>query len=122
MPRRPNRWPRNGNAFRKATGEVLNCWGTFCRWYWHAWEWAWYNLLSQGSRLPLEQVRGPRTPSVPKGRTLRKVWRSLGSPTPDTAPWGNSPDLPVWRDGDRTTGRGRFVKPVKALLDSLMKP
>src|SRR6202035_5347410 len=59
---------------------------------------------------------------VPKGRTLRKAWRSLGSPTPDTAPWGRSPDLPVWRDGDRTNERGRFVKPITVLSYSLMKP
>ena len=59
---------------------------------------------------------------VPKGQTLRKAWRSLGSPTPDTAPWGHSPDVPVWRDGDRTNERGRLVKPSTVLPDSLMKP
>ena len=48
---------------------------------------------------------------VPKGQTLRKAWRSLGSPTPDTAAWGHSPDVPVWRDGDRPNERGRLVRP-----------
>src|SRR6516164_463652 len=66
---------------------------------------AWYNPTSQGSRPSPQKVREPRTPFVPKGRTLRKAWRSLGSPTPDTAPWGRSPDLPVWRDGDRKRER-----------------
>jgi hypothetical protein len=49
------------------------------------------------------QVREPRTPFVLKGPTLRKAWRSLGSPTPDAAPWGYSPDLPGWRTGDGNT-------------------
>src|SRR5450759_2569279 len=44
--------------------------------------------------------------------TLGKAWRSLGSPTPDTAPWGCSTDIPVWRDGDRYSERGEFVKPT----------
>ena len=64
----------------------------------------------------------PRTPFVLTEQTLNKAWRSLGSPTPDTAPWGRSPDLPVWRDGDHTNERGRFVELNKALPDSLMKP
>ena len=63
----------------------------------------------RGVDLHRSRVREPRTPIVPKGQTLRKAWRSLGSPTPDTALWGHSPDVPVWRDGDRTNERGRFV-------------
>src|SRR5713226_347410 len=76
----------------------------------------------RGSRPPPHSVREPRTPFVPKGRTLGKAWRSLGSPTPDTAPWGHSPDIPVWRDGDRSNERGRLVKPSTVLSDSYMKP
>ena len=48
--------------------------------------------------------------------------RSLGSPTPDTAPWGRSPDIPVWQDGDRSSERGRFVELAQAVPDSSMKP
>src|SRR6266540_5553414 len=50
------------------------------------------------------------------------AWRSLGSPTPDTAPWGRSPDLPVGRNGDPSTERGWFVARQKLLQDSLIKP
>src|SRR5881275_1663826 len=103
-------------------GEVRNCSATSCRSSWRAWGSARYNRTVQGSRPPPQQVREPRTPDVPKGRTLNKAWRSLGSPTPDTAPWGHSPDLPVWRDGDQTNERGRFVQPTTALPDSLKKP
>ena len=31
-------------------------------------------------------------------KPLAEAWRSVGSPTPDTAAWGHSPDVPVWRD------------------------
>src|SRR5438105_3940902 len=103
-------------------GEVRNCSATSCRSSWRAWGSARYNRTGQGSRPPPQQVREPRTPIVPKGRTLKKAWRSLGSPTPDTAPWGHSPDLPVWRDGDHTNGRGWLVGLIKLLLASLMKP
>jgi transposase len=34
-----------------------------------------------------------------------KDWRSLGSPTPDTAAWGHSPDVPAWREGDQPNER-----------------
>ena len=70
----------------------------------------------------VDKANEPRTPSDPKGRTLRKAWRSLGSPTPDTAPWGHSPDIPVWRYGDRKNERGRFVQPIKLLSNSLIAP
>lgn len=53
-----------------------------------------------------------------KGRTLNKAWRSLESPTPDTAPWGHSPDIPVWRDGDPPDERGWFVERQQRLRDS----
>jgi hypothetical protein len=33
-------------------------------------------------------MRVTRTPCDPKGRTLIKAWRSLGSLTPDKAAWG----------------------------------
>ena len=65
---------------------------------------------------------GPKRVLTPFLPPLRKAWRSLGSPTPDTAPWGSSPDIPVWREGDRTNERGRLVQLYKALTDSFMKP
>jgi hypothetical protein len=37
---------------------------------------------------------------TPRGKPSRKAWRSLGSPTPDTAAWGPSSDVPVRRDGE----------------------
>ena len=45
-----------------------------------------------------KRTRVARTPLTPRGKPLRKAWRSLGSPTPDTAAWGPSSDVPVWRD------------------------
>src|SRR5262245_50604200 len=52
-----------------------------------------------GESDPRERSRAsePRTPFVPKAQSLRKAWRSLGSPTADTAAWGRSPDVPVGR-------------------------
>src|ERR1700756_4936156 len=52
---------------------------------------------------------------------LGKAWRSLGSPTPDTAVWGHSPDVPVGRDGDRQDERGWLVEPFTASLVSLKR-
>src|SRR5262249_40156684 len=89
---------------------------------WHASGWAWYNRRSQGSRPRPDQVHEPRTPFDPTAQSLRKVWRSLGSPTPDTALWGCSPDLPVWRDGDQTNERGRLANTSTVLSDSYMAP
>src|ERR1700756_3791166 len=53
---------------------------------------------------------------------LGKAWRSLGSPTPDTAVWGHSPDVPVWRDGDDTQRERLFVCPKSYLLTPKRKP
>jgi hypothetical protein len=88
---------------------------------WPGWAPAGYNRRRQGSLNPASRgrVRGPRTPFDPKARSLRKAWRSLGSPTPDTAVWGHSPDVPVWRGGDRNRGRGRPLDPITTSLDSL---
>jgi hypothetical protein len=43
-------------------------------------------------------------------------------PTPDTAPWGYSPDIPVWRDGDPPNERGWLVQLIQLLRDSLTRP
>jgi len=94
---KPNRWVKNSRESRTATAAARKCSAISCPSCWRVWGSAWYNPTSQGSRPPPHQVREPRTPFVDKGRTLTKAWRSLGSPTPDTAPWGRSPDLPVWR-------------------------
>ena len=82
-----------------------------------------YNQRRQGSMTPASRGRvcEPRTPFVPKAQSLRKAWRSLGSPTPDTAVWGHSPDVPVWRDGDRRDERGWLVDPLTVSLDSLKR-
>ena len=69
---RPGRWPRSYKRSRTVIGAVPNCSGISCRSCWHAWESAWYNPKSQGSRPPPWQVHEPRTPSVPKGQTLNK--------------------------------------------------
>ncbi len=37
-------------------------------------------------------------PWLSKPKPLPEAWRSVGSPTPDTAAWGHSPDVRVWRD------------------------
>jgi hypothetical protein len=58
----------------------------------------------------------------PKGQTLGKACRSLGSATPDTAPWGCSPDIPVWRDAERKHERDWFVKTTTVLPNSLLQP
>jgi hypothetical protein len=42
--------------------------------------------------------------------------------SPDTAPWGHSPDIPVWREGDPPNERGRLVQPSTVLSDSQKKP
>ena len=41
----------------------------------------------------------------PKTQSLGKAWRSFGSATPDTAVWGCSPDIPVWREADHPRKR-----------------
>jgi len=50
--------------------------------------------------------------TVPKAKTSGKAWRSLGSPTPDTAAWGHSPDVPVWRDVTDPTGEVARRRPA----------
>jgi hypothetical protein len=55
---------------------------------------------------PPELAQRAENAFEPTGPTLHKPWRSLGSPTPDTAAWGHSPDVPVWRDGDQHPERG----------------
>jgi len=65
----------------------------------------------RGHGLPLLAIAGHRPGTS-----------TLGSPTPDTAPWGRSPDLPVGRVGDQPNERGRLVKPSSALCNSIMKP
>src|ERR1041385_5058784 len=57
----------------------------------------------------------------PRRKVWEKAWRSFGSPTPDTAVWGHSPDVPVWRDGDRKSERG-WLMGLKGLSRSLKKP
>src|SRR5262245_31849831 len=111
---RPGPWPRSYRGSRRATGAVPSSWGSFGGWCCGAWGWGRYNRQGQGSEPPLYRGPEPRTPIDPKGRTLNKAWRSLGSPTPDTAPWGSSPDIPVRRDGDRTYERGSLVAPDSA--------
>jgi hypothetical protein len=36
-------------------------------------------------------------------------YHHIPSPTPDTAAWGHSPDVPTWRNGDHNHERGWFV-------------
>ena len=81
---------------------VPNSSATFCRWCWRAWECTWYNHSRQGSRTPTSRagLASRKRLYVPKMQSLGKVWRSFGSPTPDKAVWGHSPDVPVWREGD----------------------
>jgi hypothetical protein len=45
----------------------------------------------------------------PRRKASEKAWRSLGSPTPNKAVWGRSPNVPVWRDGDQHNERGWLV-------------
>src|SRR4029077_9682852 len=65
---------------------------------------------------------GRKRLATPRGEPLRKAWRSSGSPTPDTAVWGHSPDVPVWRYGDHQSGRGGPQKPLLAPSDSFNLP
>ncbi len=55
-------------------------------------------------------------------RRLAATIRFMIQITPDTAPWGHSPDILVWRYGDRNDERGRFVQTIKLLSYSLTKP
>jgi hypothetical protein len=87
--------PKNCNASRTGAVAAHNRCTTFCRSCWHAWQSVSWNRQGQGSRPPPRRQREPRTPIDPKGRTFKKAWRSLGSPTPDTAPWGRYPNMPV---------------------------
>jgi hypothetical protein len=46
---------------------------------------------------------GQTTPFQSEAQSRSKAWRSVGSPTPDRAVWGHSPDKRVWRcDRNRT--------------------
>jgi hypothetical protein len=46
------------------------------------------------------RAEGPNNAFRPRGslKPWTKAWRPVGSPTPDAAAWGHSPDVPVWRD------------------------
>jgi hypothetical protein len=61
------------------------------------------------AREPMNAWRPPRANRFPK------AWRSLGSPTPDTAAGGHSPDVPVWRDGDQANERDGSSAPTATL-------
>src|SRR5271155_4452175 len=64
-------------------------------------------------------MRVTRTPSVPKGQTLRKAWRSLGSPTPDKAAW--SPPL-MYQYGETViTPRERMSRARLRLTSTVLK-
>src|SRR6266852_8906463 len=107
-PTKPNPTPAILDALPCVDQGVRSSSATFCRWCWHAWECTWYNHRRQGSRTPPSRAgRASRKRLyVPKTQSLGKVWRSFGSPTPDKAVWGHSPDVPVWRDGDHQRERG----------------
>src|SRR5271157_2721893 len=45
-----------------------------------------------------------------------EAWRSVGSPTPDTAAWGHSPDVPVWRDVIHCLGQKWQTWPCRCLV------
>ena len=57
------------------------------------------------------------------GKTLAEAWRSVGSPTSDTAVWGSETShVPVWREGDPAraeVGLGLEGEPGRS---SLSKP
>jgi hypothetical protein len=57
-------------------------------------------LSSSGEKVPREPDRawGRTTSHIPKAQSRGKAWRSVGSPTPDKAVWGHSPDIPVRRE------------------------
>jgi hypothetical protein len=66
-----------------------------------------------------DRAREPQTPHVPQTQRLGKAWRSFGSPTPDTAVWGHSPDVPVGRAGDRDSEREWLLYPLRYPLTPL---
>ena len=59
-------------------------------------------VLARGEAVmvPPEPQRQPGslTPFQTEARSRNQAWRSVGSPTPDRAVWGHSPDKRVWRD------------------------
>jgi hypothetical protein len=59
-----------------------------------------------------------RRRSTQSEKAVGKAWRSLVPPTPDTAVWDRSPDVPVWRDGGRTCER----EWLKSYLQHLLTP